>query len=650
MWRLWLQYYILASLFSVTASTTPLVFDEATRVSYRGTITEASVEHFENIRFAHDTSGARRFAPPEPFLPPPDSIVDASIPGPACPQIKDAMPPFFSHVDEISEDCLNLHIARPAGLNLSSTSNLPVVIWLHGGGVVKGSAYDAHFDPDNVIRLSVADRQPIIYVALQYRLSIFGFASSKTLKRAKSLNVGMRDQRVGFQWVKDHIRAFGGDPERITAYGLSAGGTFISVQHFAYGGKKGLPFQQAYMMSGPPGTALNLTSDATTHHTTAVAEKVECIGTDDSKILSCLRDVPMQDLLKAAMEHSVANCPPSGLFTFIPSIDDDFLPERPSKLLRQGKFVKGIRSILAWTQDDGAINAGPASLTNSEEDMVSPIKKFAHALSDDQLSKLFSLYPPSDFEEDVQNYEARKSSKDPVVSVHYFRLSRILRDLLFTCSSVDFSYHMVKQTQRSLQSNFTGARLYDLNQSVLAPLWDAAGMPYVGVSHGSDTNYIFNGVFPEGKLNGLDKNLSERFTRSLINFAHTGNPHSDSKKKSFDWPEAYGDVSNSTADLMPSDFNLLVIGGPYGTRAVRSSRSANEDSTESLQNEGARHQYASQFDNYFGLGKLQKAIGNILDFGNMEDSASTQLGRKIQQEKLFERCSYINSLAETLGV
>ena len=275
--------------------------------------------------------------------------------------------------------------------------------------------------------------------------------------------------------------------------------------------------------------------------------------------------------------------------------------------------------------------------------MVKPVKIFAHAISKDQFTKWFSLYPPSDFEQDVKNYNARKGPGDPIVSVHYFRVSRILRDLLFTCSSFDFSYHMVKHTQKSLQANFTAARVYDLNQSVYNPLWNAAGMPYVGVSHGSDTNYVFNGVFPEGEMDESDKDLSKSMTSSFINFVHTGDPNSQSPstKKTSYWPEAYDNVGSDTADLMPSQFNLLVVGGPYGTKAVNLSYPLNG---------AASSEYKGVFDGYTAVGKLQQIIGNVLDFGAMGTSVSLTLKDKIQQESLFERCTYVNSLAETLGV
>lgn len=128
---------------------------------------------------------------------------------------------------------------------------------------------------------SVTLGKPVIHVVLNYRLTIFGFVRLPILKDQKFLNVGMRDQRAGFQWVKDNIAEFGGDPDKITAFGLGSGGTFSSLHLMTYGGERGVPFTRAWAMSGPPGTALNMTSDATELHTYAVAEKLGCKDDDD---------------------------------------------------------------------------------------------------------------------------------------------------------------------------------------------------------------------------------------------------------------------------------------------------------------------------------------------------------------------------------
>lgn len=289
--------------------------------------------------------------------------------------------------------------------------------------------------------------------------------------------------------------------------------------------------------------------------------------------------------------------------------------------------------IFGWTQDDGAMNVGPGHLITTEEDMILPIKQFAHALSSEQFTKLFSLYPASDFEEEKFNYDSNKDPVDPEVSVHYFRLSRILRDVLFTCSSIDFGYHMVKHTRDDTNSKFSGVRLYDLNQSTLAPLWKGAGMPYVRVSHGSDTNYIFNGVCPEIELGRGDQELSELFTRSLVNFAYTGIPISQSKEqKQFEeWPESYGRIGVGEADQVPHELNIQVIGGPYGTGSVHVTEQTDSGT-------------APEF------GTMQQALADPVNFGSMDSFNAYERKRQMNQEKLFQRCAYINSLAETLDV
>jgi carboxylesterase type B len=82
----------------------PIVTIRESKVTYRGAL-KGPVEDFHNIKFAHDTSGSRRFAPPNPFTPPQGSDIDATVPGPACPQSSAGIPPFFSETPDQSEDC-----------------------------------------------------------------------------------------------------------------------------------------------------------------------------------------------------------------------------------------------------------------------------------------------------------------------------------------------------------------------------------------------------------------------------------------------------------------------------------------------------------------------------------------------------------------
>lgn len=88
----------------LTAAADPVVILSKDQVTYRGVL-RGSVEDFYNIRFAHDTSGAGRFAPPKAYNPPPGSEIDATSPGPACPQTRAGIPPFFPETPNQSEDC-----------------------------------------------------------------------------------------------------------------------------------------------------------------------------------------------------------------------------------------------------------------------------------------------------------------------------------------------------------------------------------------------------------------------------------------------------------------------------------------------------------------------------------------------------------------
>ncbi|CAJ2500563.1 Uu.00g034160.m01.CDS01 [Anthostomella pinea] len=304
-------------------------------------------------------------------------------------------------------------------------------------------------------------------------------------------------------------------------------------------------------MSGPPGTALNVTSDATDAHTRAVAEKLECGTGSDEKTLKCLRGLSMETLLEAAMEHSVNNHPPNGLFTFIPSVDGDFIPDRHSVLYKAGRFAKGIPIVYGWTHDDGSGNAGPPSNFQTEEDMKGAFKTFVHALTDDDYTKLFSLYPASDFEEESSNYELTRRESDPPVPIPFFRVSRILRDLLFSCTSVGFGYEMSRQS-KALDPSFPGVRLYDLNQSMLTPMIAAIGMPYMGACHGSDSHYILNGLFPEGEVSESDQILSRSMAGSFINFAYNGDPAFAGDEHLDSWPESFPEPGHPGAPLPPA--------------------------------------------------------------------------------------------------
>jgi carboxylesterase type B len=113
----------------------------------------------------------------------------------------------------VSEDCLYLNIIKPSGIDAGA--DLPVAVWIHGGGWVQGSGVDLRYNMSYIVQQSQLQGQPIVAVTLNYRLSAWGFlqgyanAGNGSPLDAGS-NWGLRDQRLGLHWIQENIRAFGG--------------------------------------------------------------------------------------------------------------------------------------------------------------------------------------------------------------------------------------------------------------------------------------------------------------------------------------------------------------------------------------------------------------------------------------------------------
>src|ERR1700733_9002653 len=178
-------------------------------------ITVDDVAEFRGIPYAAPPVGKLRWKPPA--APAQWSGTrDASGYGPACEQMVSA--------DPISEDCLTLNIFAPA--KATAASNLPVMVWIHGGAFTSGSGRD--FDGSALVQHGV------VVVTINYRLGYFGFLAHPALSAINphhvSGNFGLLDQQATFAWVRRNIAGFGGDPKRITIFGESAGGQSVIDQ------------------------------------------------------------------------------------------------------------------------------------------------------------------------------------------------------------------------------------------------------------------------------------------------------------------------------------------------------------------------------------------------------------------------------------
>lgn len=214
---------------STVAAAVPTALDTVNNVTYRG-LHRNGIEVFLSIPYGQDTGGEHRFKPPRPSTPQKGSQVIAQSYGPSCPQpLGDELgaPLVLGNVTDTSEDCLNLNIARPRGT--VAGDKLPVMVWIHGGSFWSGQNSEITVAPDGLISESVKNGLPIIHVALNYRLGVFGFARSAALRSEGSENAGLKDQRLAIEWVRDHIEHWGGNSDNITIAGQSTGGMLSKI-------------------------------------------------------------------------------------------------------------------------------------------------------------------------------------------------------------------------------------------------------------------------------------------------------------------------------------------------------------------------------------------------------------------------------------
>jgi len=174
------------------------------------------VDAWLGVPYALPPTGDRRFRAPAKVTSSPDTIIDASKYGPAGPG-KALLP--GPKLDQ-SEDCLTANIFRKSD---GKHEKLPVALYIHGGAFNRGSAM-MHKTASMVANAPDA----FIAVSFNYRIGALGFLPSELSAKEGALNLGLKDQILMMEWVRDNIEAFGGDPNNVTLFGLSAGAHSVS--------------------------------------------------------------------------------------------------------------------------------------------------------------------------------------------------------------------------------------------------------------------------------------------------------------------------------------------------------------------------------------------------------------------------------------
>lgn len=328
----------------------------------------SGIKTFKGVPFAAPPTGDNRWREPQP-LQPWQGIRECHDYAP------DPMQePIFGDMnfgaDSISEDCLYLNIWTPA---ITMNEKLPVLIYFNGGGLMAGSGSEPRY-----AGMAMA-RRGMICVTANYREGIFGFFAHPELSKETpykgSGNYGFLDQQAAIRWVHENISLFGGDPERITIAGESAGSMSVSAL-MASPLSRGL-FAQAIGSSGSVIADKRVKS-------LAEAEKagVDMMRRMGYKNVKEMRRVPAEVLMKQA---NVRNVP-------VYNIDNHFLTEQPLVTYAAGRQMR-----VPLLVGGNSLEMSPAAYfgyitMSGREITMEDIAKTASGMFGDNTDEMLSLY------------------------------------------------------------------------------------------------------------------------------------------------------------------------------------------------------------------------------------------------------------------
>jgi para-nitrobenzyl esterase len=434
---------------------------------------------YKGIPFAAPPVGPLRWREPQPVKPWKE-VRKADKFAPACTQTGVSMP--GEKPPAVSEDCLYLNIWRPSQ---ATEANLPVMVWIYGGGFSNGSA---------AIPLYWGDRlahKGVLVVTFGYRVGPLGFLAHPELTRESphhsSGNYGLLDQIAALQWVQRNIKAFGGDPGRVTIFGQSAGATSVSIL-VASPLARGL-FQQAIGQSGgvfePVALAPNFLLANAEHDGEAYLASL------GKKSIAEMRALPAEELLKGKAGE-VSH----------PVIEPYLLPESP-----YDAFVEG-------RQNDVALLVG--SNADEARSLIPDLAEIKASTFAADIAKRWGPLPP-------QLLEAYPHQTDKEAIAARLGFERDLR----------FGWDVWAWARLQASKGKHPAYYYHFAHKPPFP----KGSPYEGwgASHFAELWYMFDHLDQESwPWNASDRELAEVMSSYWTNFARSGNPNGTQLPH---WPE-----------------------------------------------------------------------------------------------------------------
>jgi len=422
---------------------------------------------------------------------------------------------------ETNENCLFLNIFTPITIN----KNLPIMVWVHGGGNIIGSSANYLFDGSRLAS------NEIIVVTINYRLGALGFLAYKNLPKKEgennfSGNYGLLDQIEALKWIKKNIANFNGNPNNITVFGQSAGSINISVL-LSSNLANGL-ISKAILQSGTEETMQILMPDSygdirkVSKNAKALIKNLKL----HNNIYSQLMNMPVDKLVNATghFDHIFHTFP-----EFQPIEDNYILPHGGLSAAFNNKSFQQIPILIGFTQDEGNIF--------KKEISISLFKKWINTCFNEQTAKF------------LFKYIDLKTEFDTSIGI-----AKIFKLLGFVLPSKRLADYMCR---------FSNVYMYSFNRISSCDLCKNHG-----AVHSSELPYVFGNLNIVGIDEEIDHNISNTVIQYWTNFAKNGNPNSSNiqiwPKYTHDTPTILNISETISIDEIPEKemcniFNRLIF-------------------------------------------------------------------------------------------
>lgn len=464
-------------------------------------VKEDGVYSFKGIPYAAAPVGDLRWAPPRAaasWL----QTRDASQYGADCQQLPyPERSPYYRKLIGPAEDCLFLNVWSTT---LEKNRKAPVMVWIHGGGLTRGSGSTPAYDGSQFAR------RDVVLVTINYRLNVFGYMAHRQLtdeQNGSSGNYGLQDQVAALQWVQNNIAAFGGNPDNVTIFGESAGSSAVN-QLMVNPQAAGL-FHRAIGQSG--GIFRPLPELASAGHDRG-KKVATALGINS---LAQMRAASAEDLLAAYAREEK-----SGV-RFGAIVDGRNIPAQTIGLFQSGNYNQ-VPSLVGYNRDEATVFAlAPGrGIANNREEFATRLDDFMPAYKDDFLA--------------VYQQRSGETERQPYLD--------FWRDMVF-------GWNMQTWARLNEEAGSTSWMYFFTHQ----PPTPVGKM--LGAYHAAEIVYVFGNRLPDNKL---DRDLSDLLQHYWVNFATYGTPNGPDAEiwprygkrgryMRLDVPEALGQLLDSKA-------------------------------------------------------------------------------------------------------